>query len=240
MTKNLKNMYKNNRIYNITRFSALVLLMAVLLFGTKSFSVNAQGANQIDDPASFCRNNLKGTWNGPDRSGNFYIRGECSTGKNCRVQIRGGIPNRTGCDVTNYDELWHKNPIDIMLVLGASSNGLPDGVTIPTNTAEGEDGETPGGAEPEAETPANTGSTTTGSPELDDWLQNVINLFSMLVGLVVVISIIFAGIQYMTAGGNASQVAAAKNRISMSVLAFILFAFTYALLQWLIPGGIFN
>lgn len=97
-----------------------------------------------------------------------------------------------------------------------------------------------GGEASEDASPPNTGTTTTGSPELDDWLQRVVDLLSLAVGLVIVISIIIAGIQYITAGGNAGQVAAAKNRISMAVLAFILFGFTYALLQWLIPGGVFN
>lgn len=80
---------------------------------------------------------------------------------------------------------------------------------------------------------------TTGSNQLDNWLKTAVNLLSGLVGIVIVISIIVAGIQYMTAGDNASQVAAAKNRIAMAVLSFILFAFAFVLLQWLVPGGIF-
>ena len=82
-------------------------------------------------------------------------------------------------------------------------------------------------------------AATTGSDDLDFWLQRAINILSLLVGLVVVISIIFAGIQYMTAGSNSGQVAAAKQRIFMAIVALILFAFTYTLLQWLVPGGIF-
>lgn len=82
-------------------------------------------------------------------------------------------------------------------------------------------------------------SLTTNSDELDSWLQKGINFLSLAVGLVVVMSIIIAGIQYTTAGSNASQVTAAKNRITMALLALILFGFTYTLLQWLVPGGIF-
>ncbi len=79
----------------------------------------------------------------------------------------------------------------------------------------------------------------TGSSELDSLLNKVINGLSALVGLVIVISLIGAGIQYMTARDNASQVAAAKGRIVMTILAFVLFMMGYALLQWLIPGGVF-
>lgn len=75
--------------------------------------------------------------------------------------------------------------------------------------------------------------------ELDKWLNNAINILSAAVGLVVVGSIIFAGIQYQTARDNASQVSAARNRIAMGVLALILYFFAYAALQWLVPGGVF-
>lgn len=80
---------------------------------------------------------------------------------------------------------------------------------------------------------------TTGVTELDTWLQNTINVLSALVMAAFVISMIIAGIQYMTARDNASQVSAAKDRIVTIAITFPLFIFGYALLQWLIPGGIF-
>lgn len=82
-------------------------------------------------------------------------------------------------------------------------------------------------------------SMNKGETQLYFWLQRIVNILAGVIGLVVVISILVAGMQYMTAGSNASQVAAAKSRIGMAVLALVLFAFTYTLLQWLIPGGIF-
>lgn len=90
----------------------------------------------------------------------------------------------------------------------------------------------------EADT-GSTGGVATNSDELDNWLQRIINLLSGAVGITVVFSLVMAGIQYTSAGGNASQVAAAKNRIAMAILAMVLFLFSYAILQWLIPGGIF-
>lgn len=79
----------------------------------------------------------------------------------------------------------------------------------------------------------------TGSDDLDKILNTIINGLSALVGLVVIISLIVAGIQYMTARDNASQVSAAKGRIVMTLLSLFLFMMGYSLLQWLIPGGIF-
>lgn len=106
----------------------------------------------------------------------------------------------------------------------------PDGETFPTVPPVPS-------AQPDIEETGDVGGT--GSPELDSLLNRVINGLSALVGLVVVISLIASGIQYMTARDNASQVAAAKGRIVMTILAFVLFMMGYALLQWLIPGGVF-
>jgi len=88
--------------------------------------------------------------------------------------------------------------------------------------------------------PSGTDLPGSGSTKLDSYLNTIVNLLSGLVGLVIVLSIIIAGIQYMTARDNASQVSAAKNRILMAVLAFFVFVMGYALLQWLIPGGVFK
>lgn len=83
-------------------------------------------------------------------------------------------------------------------------------------------------------------SVNTGSNALNGWLQLIINVLSAAAGIVFVFSFIFAGYQYMTARDNAQQVSDAKNRIVTLVITFILFAFGYAILQWLVPGGIFS
>jgi hypothetical protein len=98
----------------------------------------------------------------------------------------------------------------------------------------------PSGAGAQSQNIQDSGEVSTGkdNDELDKLLNNGINILTALVGLVIVISMVVAGIQYQTAGDNASQVSAAKNRITMAVLSLLLFFFTYAVLQWLIPGGI--
>lgn len=84
-----------------------------------------------------------------------------------------------------------------------------------------------------------SGSTSSGSKTIDRLLQGTIDLMAALTGIVIVLSIIIGAIQYMTARDNSGQVAAAKNRILMSVLSLVLFIFAYTILQWLVPGGIF-
>ena len=61
---------------------------------------------------------------------------------------------------------------------------------------------------------------------------------SGLVGVVIIASIIYASIQYIIAGDNAQSVSAAKKRITDSIVALLAFVSIFALLQWLIPGGI--
>ncbi len=71
-------------------------------------------------------------------------------------------------------------------------------------------------------------------------IQLIVNFLSAGVAIVVVISIIWAGIQYTMAGNQPQVIAAARNRIINAIFALIAFLLTWAFLQWLIPGGIFN
>lgn len=77
-------------------------------------------------------------------------------------------------------------------------------------------------------------------------INMVVTFLSALVGVVIVGSLIWGGIQYATAGsdvagsGKPSQVAAAKQRIANSLIALLAYLLIFAFLQWLIPGGIFD
>jgi hypothetical protein len=73
---------------------------------------------------------------------------------------------------------------------------------------------------------------------IKSYLDPLINFLSALVGVAVVISIVIGGIQYSSAGGDPSKVSAARNRIRNAILALILFIFLYAMLNFLVPGGL--
>ncbi len=70
------------------------------------------------------------------------------------------------------------------------------------------------------------------------YINPVIALLSAVVGIVVVISLIVAGIQYSSAQGDPGKVQAAKQRIVNSLIALVAFFFLFAGLNWLIPGGL--
>jgi hypothetical protein len=69
-------------------------------------------------------------------------------------------------------------------------------------------------------------------------INQLINFLSAGVGIVIVGSLIYGGIQYSWAGDNSSAVSAAKDRIRNALIALIAFFFIFAFLQWLVPGGL--
>jgi hypothetical protein len=71
-------------------------------------------------------------------------------------------------------------------------------------------------------------------------LNEVLVVLSALVALVIIGSLIVAGIQYSAAGSNAQAVSAAKTRIINAFIALAAFIAIFAFLQWLVPGGVFG
>lgn len=67
-------------------------------------------------------------------------------------------------------------------------------------------------------------------------LQLVVNIFTIGAGVLGVLGITIAGIQYLTAGDNAAQVTKAKRRLFEIAIGLALFGALYVLLKWLVPG----
>jgi hypothetical protein len=72
-----------------------------------------------------------------------------------------------------------------------------------------------------------------------DILFAIIRFLSAGVGLVVIGSIVWAGIQYTTSRGDPQASAAAIKRIRNTVIALAIYIFAYAILNYLIPKGFF-
>lgn len=77
-------------------------------------------------------------------------------------------------------------------------------------------------------------------PPVPESLISIINFLAFGIGIVVVGLIVFGGIQYITSGGVPQKVEAARSRITNAIIALVLYIFMFAILQWLIPGGIFG
>ncbi len=72
-----------------------------------------------------------------------------------------------------------------------------------------------------------------------DMLFALLRFVSAGVGLVVIGSIIWAGIQYSTSRGNPQSTEASIKRVTNAVIALLLYIFSFAILNFLVPGGLF-
>ncbi len=72
-----------------------------------------------------------------------------------------------------------------------------------------------------------------------DMLFALLRFVSAGVGLIVIGSIIWAGIQYSTSRGNPQSTEASIKRVTNSVIALLLYIFSFAILNFLVPGGLF-
>lgn len=70
------------------------------------------------------------------------------------------------------------------------------------------------------------------------YLAAVIKWLSGLIAAAAAIMIVVSGIQYITSSGNPDATKAAKSRLTNAILGIILFIFMFAILNWLIPGGV--
>ena len=69
------------------------------------------------------------------------------------------------------------------------------------------------------------------------WIQFFVNLLSVVIVVGSAVMIAFAGVQYTSSRDNAQGVQDAKKKIFNVVLGLLAYAFLYAFVQWLIPGG---
>lgn len=79
-----------------------------------------------------------------------------------------------------------------------------------------------------------------GMGPIEDFAYAIIRFLSNGVGVMMILALIGAGIQYTMSEGNAESTMKSKKRITSIVLAAGVYLFSYAILQFLIPGGLFK
>jgi len=70
------------------------------------------------------------------------------------------------------------------------------------------------------------------------YLKEVLQLLSGIVGITIITVMIWAGIQYISSLGDPAAIKSAKGRLTNSIMALVLFLMMFAILQFLVPGGI--
>lgn len=93
-----------------------------------------------------------------------------------------------------------------------------------------------GNANPHVTTSIILGCRGEGNPIMD-LTFGIIRFLSTGVGLVLVGSMIVAGIQYTSSRGDPNATAQAENRIRSNVVALLIFIFAYAMVNYVVPGA---
>lgn len=73
-----------------------------------------------------------------------------------------------------------------------------------------------------------------GGDKINNIVTTVINIFSVVVGVVAVIMIIFGGFRYITSGGDSTKVTGAKNTIIYALIGLVVVALAQFIVQFVL------
>jgi hypothetical protein len=73
-----------------------------------------------------------------------------------------------------------------------------------------------------------------GRSRVQDTIRTIINVFSVIVGAVAVIMIIFGGFRYITSGGDSNNIGSAKNTILYAIVGLVIVAIAQAIVQFVL------
>ncbi len=76
----------------------------------------------------------------------------------------------------------------------------------------------------------------TGTSSLQKLITNIINIFSVIVGVIAVIMIIVGGLKYITSGGESSNVSGAKNTIIYAIVGLIVVALAQFIVRFVLTN----
>jgi len=75
---------------------------------------------------------------------------------------------------------------------------------------------------------------TTANDKINTIITTVINLFSLVVGVVAVIMIIIGGLKYITSGGDSGNITGAKNTILYAVIGLVVVALAQFIVKFVL------
>lgn len=84
-----------------------------------------------------------------------------------------------------------------------------------------------------------TDGTDVGS-KVDGIIKLVINIFSLLVGVVAVIMIMVGGLKYVTSGGDSGNVTGAKNTILYAIIGLVVVALAQIVVKFVLSKTLSN
>lgn len=75
---------------------------------------------------------------------------------------------------------------------------------------------------------------STGTTDVEDLIRTIINIFSVIVGIVAVLMIIVGGFKYITSGGDSGNIGSAKNTILYAIVGLVIVAIAQAIVQFVL------
>ena len=70
------------------------------------------------------------------------------------------------------------------------------------------------------------------------YLVWVLRLFNLAIGGIIVLVLVLSGIMYITSAADPGRVKSAKKRIEQAITALVLYMFMFAILNFIVPGGV--
>lgn len=105
-----------------------------------------------------------------------------------------------------------------------AQNQIQNGLCAGTELGTGSAGCTPDG-----------GAATS---KVNQIIKLVINIFSIIVGVVAVIMIIVGGLKYITSGGDSNNVTSAKNTILYAIIGLIIVALAQVIVRFVLGNAV--
>lgn len=86
---------------------------------------------------------------------------------------------------------------------------------------------------------ANTcaGGDTTITNSINKIAGQVVNIISIIVGVIAVIFIIYGGFKYITSGGDSGKVSEAKNALIYAIIGLLVVAIAQAIVRFVLTAG---
>ena len=77
-------------------------------------------------------------------------------------------------------------------------------------------------------------ASTTGAGSLEAVAKKVVNIFSIIVGIVAVIFVIYGGFRYITSGGDSGSVGNAKNTLIYALVGLVIVALAQLIVHYVL------
>ena len=86
---------------------------------------------------------------------------------------------------------------------------------------------------------SNCATATAGSEDnLNSLITNIVNIFSVVVGIIAVIMIIYGGFRYITSGGDSNPVGSAKNTIIYAIIGLVIVALAQIIVRFVLSTAV--